>query len=153
MSRILHHACPKNSNFRNVGRVKSYIQAVRCQIVPYSRRLIYFFYSHENPPVCHTCFWYLQIFSCVFPWLNFEYWITCQLCWFRCKSATVYVLLLQRFCGLAFLLTLLKFSLTEFLWAFFRCKSHREKSRQKMFPQTQSKISVHNKVFQGKMQF
>ena len=48
---------------------------------------------HENLPVCHTCFWYLQIFPRVFPWLNFEYWITCHLCWFRCKLATFYVLL------------------------------------------------------------
>ena len=44
------------------------------------------------PPVCHICFGYLQIFSGVFPWLNFEYWIACQLSWFRCKSATVYIL-------------------------------------------------------------
>ena len=36
--------------------------------------------------------WYLQIFSRVFPWLNFEYWIICQLSSFKCKSATVYIL-------------------------------------------------------------
>ena len=33
-------------------------------------------------------FWNLQIFSCLY---NFEYWMTCQLCWFRCKAVTVYV--------------------------------------------------------------
>ena len=53
---------------------------------------IYIFCLYENPPVCHTCFWYLQIFSRVLPWLNLDYWITCQLCQFRCKSVTIYVL-------------------------------------------------------------
>ena len=84
---------------------------------------VHIFCLLEDPPVCHTCFWYLQIFSGVLPWLIFEYWITCQLCRFRCKSATVYVLLhlSNVFCGLVFLLTLLNFSLTEFLWVFFWC--------------------------------
>ena len=50
-----------------------------------------FFYLSKNPLVHRFCFWYLQIFSRVFPWVNFEYWITCQLCRFRCKSATLYV--------------------------------------------------------------
>ena len=62
-----------------------------------------------------------NLFPCL--WLNFEYWITCKLGWFRCKSATAYVLhnLSQRSCRLVFLLTLLEFSLTEFLRGFSRC--------------------------------
>ena len=50
--------------------MKSHIQAVRYQITPHSRRSIHFCYLHENPPVCHTCFLYHQIFSRVFPRLN-----------------------------------------------------------------------------------
>ena len=77
----------------------------------------------------------------LFIWLNFEYWLTCQICWFGCKTAAAYVLIL------------LKFSLTEFVRGFFsRCispwtkkKRHREK--------TQSKMSVHIPLFQGKMQW
>ena len=92
MSQVLHPTCRKISNFWNVGRVKSHIQAARYQIVPHSRRSIYFFSLYKNPPVCHTCFWYLQIFSRVFPWLNFECWIICQLSSFKCKSATAYIL-------------------------------------------------------------
>ena len=37
-------------------------------------------------------FWISSNLFSVFPWLNFEYWIACQLSWFRCKSATVYIL-------------------------------------------------------------
>ena len=43
----------------------------------------------------------------LFIWLNFEYWLTCQICWFGCKTAAAYVLIL------------LKFSLTEFVRVFF----------------------------------
>ena len=32
-----------------------------------------------------------NLFPCLL-WLSFEYWITYQLCRFRCKSATVYIL-------------------------------------------------------------
>ena len=95
--------------------------------------------------------WYLQIFSRVFPWLNFEYCIKYRLCWFKCKPAALYVLLhfFYRSYGLVFLLTLLEFSLTEFLQFFFRC-SFLLSLRKKMSPQTQSKISIHNIVFQEK---
>ena len=69
MSQFLHSTCPKVSNFQNIEKVKSHIQAVLHQIVPHSRWLLYFFHLYENPPVrhtCWTCFWYLQIFSCVY---------------------------------------------------------------------------------------
>ena len=92
MSQVLHLTRSKISKIRNVGRVKSHIRAVRYQIVPHSRPSIYFFSLYENPPVCHICFWHRQICSRIFPWLNFEYWITCQLNWFGCKSTTVDVL-------------------------------------------------------------
>ena len=89
MSQVPYSTCPKISNFRNIGRVKSHFQAVRYQIVPHSRRSIYIFLLRVP-----TCLPYLFLISSnLFPWLNFEYWITCQLCRFRCKSATVYVLL------------------------------------------------------------
>ena len=136
---------------------KSYIKAVRYQIVPYSRRLEYLFIAREP-----TCLPYLFLISSnFFPWLNFEYWITCQLCWFRCKSATVNVLLLQRFCGLGFLLTLLKFSLTEFLWAFFRCiflldlrkKATGKKAGKKCSPKLSQKYPSIVKSFKGKCNF
>ena len=45
--------------------------------------------THLSAIPIKLAFWYLQIFSCVY---NFECWMTCQLCWFRCKAATVYVL-------------------------------------------------------------
>ena len=138
MSQVLHPTCPKTSNFRNVGQMKSNIQAVRYQILPNSRRSIFYI-------------WYLQIFSRVFPWLNFESCIKYRLCWFKCKPATLYVLLhfFYRSYGLVFLLTLLEFSLTEFLQYLFRC-SFLLGIRKKMSPQTQSKISVHKIVFQEK---
>ena len=89
MSQVPYSTCPKISNFRNIGRVKSHFQAVRYQIVPHSRQSIYIFLLRVP-----TCLPYLFLISSnLFPWLNFEYWITCQLCRFRCKSATVYVLL------------------------------------------------------------
>ena len=95
MSQDLHPTCPKISDVRNVGQVKSHIKAVRYQIVPHSRRSIYFFHLYENPPVRHTYWTCFMISSNPFShllWLNFEYWITCQVCRFTCKSATVYVL-------------------------------------------------------------
>ena len=69
MSQVLHSTCPKVSNFQNVGRVKSYIQAVRYQIVPHSKWLIYFFTctrTHLSAIPAELVFWYLQIFSCVY---------------------------------------------------------------------------------------
>ena len=59
MSQVVHLTCPKISNFRNVGRVKSHIQAVWYQIVPYSRRSIYFFFFVQEP----TCLPYLFLIS------------------------------------------------------------------------------------------
>ena len=78
MSQVLHPTCPKISNFRNVGRLKSHIQAARYQIVPHSRPSIYFCSLCENPPSAMPVF---DIFrsSRVFPWLNSECWIICQL--------------------------------------------------------------------------
>ena len=52
-------------------------------------------FLYENPPVRHTYWTCFMISSNPFShllWLNFEYWITCQVCRFTCKSATVYVL-------------------------------------------------------------
>ena len=43
MSQVLHPTYPNISNFRNVRRVKSHVQAVRYQIVPHSKQSIYFF--------------------------------------------------------------------------------------------------------------
>ena len=154
MSLVLHPTCPKISNFRNVGRVKSYIQAVRYQSVPYSGRLIYFFYFYENSPACHTCFWYLQITSRVFPSLNFEYCITCQLCRFRCKSAPVYVLL--HFSNVFadwyfFLLTLLEFYMSFSLA--LEKKTPGKKASKKCFAKLSQKYPSIIKSFKGKWDF
>ena len=95
MSQDLHPNCPKMSVIQNVGWVKSHIKAVRYQIVPHYRRSIYFLHLYENPPVRHTYWTCFMISSNPFShllWLNFKYWITCQVCRFTCKSATVYVL-------------------------------------------------------------
>ena len=99
---------------------------------------------------------YLQIFLL---WLNFDYMITCQLCRLRCKSATVYVL--HNFSNV-----LAAGISPDFTWIFtdwvsavvFPCvfshwsknKRHLEKSLQKMFLKTQSKICIH-RALQGKM--
>ena len=95
--RMSYILLPKISNFRNVGQVKSHIQAARYQTVPSFRRSIYFFLAREStcPPyllnLClyhHTC---INLFPCLL-WLNSEYWITCQLSRFSCKSSTIYIL-------------------------------------------------------------
>ena len=54
---------------------------------------IYFSLAREPtcPPYLVNLFFDIFKSFPVLLWLNFEYWITCQLCWFRCKSATVYV--------------------------------------------------------------
>ena len=44
--------------------------------------------THLSAIPIKLVFWYLQIFYRVY---NFEYLMTCQLCWFGCKAATVYV--------------------------------------------------------------
>ena len=63
MSQVLHPTYPNITNFRNVGRVKSHIQAVRYQIVPHSRQSTYFLFVWEP-----TCLPYLfLIFSNLFP--------------------------------------------------------------------------------------
>ena len=66
---VLHPTCPKLLKFRNVEQVKSHIQAVRYQIFPLSRRLIFFFtYTRTRLSAITTkpVFWYLQIFSLVY---------------------------------------------------------------------------------------
>ena len=160
MLQLLHPTCPKTSNSRKVGRVKSHIQPVRYQIVPHVPQTVdIFFYLHENPPVCHICFWYFQIFSHVFPWLNSEYWITCRLFRFRCESATAYAF--QRSCVLVFLLNLLEFSLSEFLRVFFRCifllglrkKDTGKKGGKKCFSKLSQKYQSITKSFKGKCNF
>ena len=101
-----------------------------------------------------------NLFPCLL-WLNFECWLTCQLCRFSRKSATA------TFCIIfpTFLRTGIS---SDFTWIFIdwlsagflpevlslwrKKKRHRKKSRQKMFLQTQSKISTLI-LFQGKMQF
>ena len=55
------------------------------------------FCSLAREPVCppHLLNLFFLISSNLFPcllWLNFVYWLTCQLCRFRCNSATAYVL-------------------------------------------------------------
>ena len=94
-------------------------------------------------------------------WLNFEYWITCQLCRFRCKSPTVYFLhnfsniladcyFSSLYLNFHWLSSEGDFSGVSPPWP--KKKRHRKEILQKMFLLTQSKISVHI-VFQGKMQF
>ena len=54
-----------------------------------------FFHLYENPPVWFIYQICVLISSDLFPcllWLNFEYWITCKLGWFRCKCVTDNVL-------------------------------------------------------------
>ena len=99
----------------------------------------------------------------VFIWLNFEYWITCQLCRFRCKSATVYVLI--NFSNLHadwyFSWLYLNFHWLIFCGVPSRCifffalqiKTPRKKADKKCSPKLSQKISIHNLDFQGEMQF
>ena len=162
MSRVLHPTCPKISNFWNVGRVKYHIQAVKYQIVPHSRRSIYiFFYFYETRLSALPVFDVFKSFP-VFSWLNFRYWITCQLCQFRCKSKTIYVLLhffndLADWCFSWLYLNYHDWVSARFFPVYFspwpKKKRHWKKGRQKMFPRTQSKVSAYNIVLQGKMQF
>ena len=42
MSHVLHHTCLKSLNFRNVGKMKSHIQALPYQIVQLPTQLVYF---------------------------------------------------------------------------------------------------------------
>ena len=90
MLHVLHLTCPKISNFRTSEASHPSCPISNCST--FQTFDIYFCSLYENPTVRHTCFWYLQIFSHVFPWPNFKYWITFQLSWFGCKSATVKVL-------------------------------------------------------------
>ena len=138
----------KNFELPNVGQVKSHIQAVRDQIVPLSRLSIYFF-SLAGEAACPPYLLNLFLISSnLFPcllWLNFECWLTCQICRFSCKSATA------TFCIIfpTFLRTGIS---SDFTWIFIdwlsagflpgvlspwpNKKRHRKMSRQKMFLQT-----------------
>ena len=73
MSQVLHPTCPKISNFQMLDEWSptSKLSDIKLSHIPDDWYI--FFYLHENPPVCHTCFWNFQIFSRVFPWLNFEH--------------------------------------------------------------------------------
>ena len=86
MSQVLHLSCPKISNFGTDGQLKSHIQADQYQIVPHSRQSkpTYLLY------LLNLFFYIFKSFS-VLLWVNFEHWITCEFCRFRCKSWTVYV--------------------------------------------------------------
>ena len=67
--RMSYILLPKISNFRNVGQVKSHIQAVRYQTVPSSKRSIYFFPCtriHLSTIPIKAVFLYFQIFSHVY---------------------------------------------------------------------------------------
>ena len=67
ISQVLHRTCLKISNFRNVGQVKSHIQALPYQIVPLSSRYIFSTCTrtHLSTIPIKLVFWYLQIFSCL----------------------------------------------------------------------------------------
>ena len=101
-----------------------------------------------------TCLPYLfsissNLFPC-FPCFHFEYWITRQLCWSRCKSVAVYVSL--RFSNILvdwyFSWPYFNFHWLNFceffsgvFFALAEEKKTRQKSRQKMFPQTLYSLS------------
>ena len=159
MSQVLHPTSLKIWDLRNVGQVKPQIQAVWNQMILLSKRSMYFCSCTRARPSAapiNPIFPYLQIFLL---WLNFDYMITCQLCQLRCKSATVYVL--HNFSNV-----LAAGISPDFTWIFtdwvsavvFPCvfshwsknKRHLEKTLQKMFLKTQSKICIH-RALQGKM--
>ena len=149
VSQVLHPTCPNISNFRNVGQVKSNIQAVRYQILPLSRRSIYFFtYTRTRLsaiPIKPVFFISSNLFPCLL-WLNFEYWL-------RCKSATAYVL--HNFSNILAAGISPNFTWIFIDWVsagFFCDVKDREKSLQNMFLQTQSEMSVHI-LFHEKIQF
>ena len=94
------------------------------------------------------------------PWMNFEYWITCQLCeyceyWITCQVSDClrFASFFERSWGLVFLylnyFTLLEFSLTEFLRVIFHCsfllglrkKGTGRKARKKCSPKLNQKYS------------
>ena len=152
MSLALHLTCPKISNFRNVGRVKSHIQAVWYQIVPHGRYI--FFTCARTHLSAISVFDIFKSFPC-FPCFHFEYWITRQLCWSRCKSVAVYVSL--RFSNILvdwyFSWPYFNFHWLNFceffsgvFFALAEEKKTRQKSRQKMFPQTLYSLSRENAI-------
>ena len=99
------------------------------------------------PPYWLNLFFDIFNFFLCLLWLNSGYWITCQLYWFSCKSATVYVLHNSSSILADWYLSWLYLN---FHWLKF-CGGF-EKNCKKIFPQTQSKMSIHI-IFQGKMQF
>ena len=124
-------------------------------------RYIYIFYFYETRLSALPVFDVFKSFP-VFSWLNFRYWITCQLCQFRCKSKTIYVLLhffnaLADWCFSWLYLNYHDWVSARFFPVYFspwpKKKRHWRKGRQKMFPRTQSKVSAYNIALQGKMQF
>ena len=80
---------------------------------------IYMFHLYENLPVkpylLNLIFWYLHIFSCVF----YDWILSIGHVMFAYLGVSlrqsIFCLIFRCFCGLVFLLTLLDFSLTEFL--------------------------------------
>ena len=79
--------------------MKSKIQAVQYQIVPLSNcptiKTVDIFFSLVREPTSPLYLSCVLISSNLFPcllWLNFEYWITCKLGWYKSKSTTAYVL-------------------------------------------------------------
>ena len=73
--RMSYILLPKISNFRNVGQVKSHIQAARYQTVPSFRRSIYFFLAREStcpPYLLNLCF---DIFKSFPMFIVIEFWV------------------------------------------------------------------------------
>ena len=106
--------------------MKSHIQAVPYQIVPHSRRSINFFHLYENPIVLLIYLTYYLISSDLFQCLlrlDFECWITFQLCQFRCNYATVHALhnFSSVFADWCFSWLYLKFHWLSFYGVFSRC--------------------------------
>ena len=156
MSQILHPTCPTISNFRNVGQMKSKIQAVQYQIVPLSNcptiKTVDIFFSLVREPTCPLYLSCVLISSNLFPcllWLNFEYWITCKLGWYKSKSTTAYVL--HNFSNVLadwyFSWRYLNFHWLSFCGVFSRCifslpkkKRHWEKKPAKNVPRNSKKL-------------
>ena len=120
--------------------MKSYIQAVQYQIATHCRRSIFFTctITHLSAIAVFDIF---KSFPC-FPVTEFV-----DFGRFWSKSATVYILLHFSSVLVVFLLTLLKFSLTEFLRVFFQCsfllglrkKDTGKKASKKYFPKVSQK--------------
>ena len=128
MSQALHPSCPKNvlepSKYWTSKDQRSPTSKLPDMKLLQTVNIL--FHLHENRthlsarPIKSVFSISSYLFPCLL-WLNFEDSITCQLCRFRRKSATVYVLRYFFQCSseLVFFLTSLEFSLTEFLRVFF----------------------------------